>query len=94
MQKYILIISFTGPVHTARTRGGTLTDGSLIYRHTRRYHGIIMVSGCNTVITLKQCWAKCKFNVGLMLGHRLRRWPNISPTLYQPLMLAGKAMRI
>ena len=26
-----------------------------------------------------------------MLGHRLRRWPNIKPTLVQHLVLAGKS---
>ena len=25
-------------------------------------------------------------NVGLLLGHRLRRWPNIKPTLYHNVM--------
>ena len=25
-------------------------------------------------------------NVGVMLGHRLRRWPNITPTLEKRLM--------
>ena len=28
-------------------------------------------------------------NVGLTLAHRLRRWPNISPTLGQRLVFAG-----
>ena len=28
-------------------------------------------------------------NVGLMLGHRLRRWPNIKPTLVWRLVFAG-----
>ena len=28
-------------------------------------------------------------NVGLMLGHRLRRWPNIKPTLAQCIVFAG-----
>ena len=28
-------------------------------------------------------------NVGLMLGHRLRRWPNIKPTLFQCVVFAG-----
>ena len=28
-------------------------------------------------------------NVGLMLGHRLRRWPNINPALFQCVLLAG-----
>ena len=30
-------------------------------------------------------------NVGLMLGHRLRRWPNIKPTLFECLVFAGIA---
>ena len=29
-------------------------------------------------------------HVGLMLGHRLRRWPNIKPTLLQCVVFAGK----
>ena len=28
-------------------------------------------------------------NVGLLLAHRLRRWPNSKPALVQPLMFAG-----
>ena len=32
-----------------------------------------------------RCWP----NVGLKLAHRLRRWPNISPTLGQRLVVAG-----
>ena len=28
-------------------------------------------------------------NVGLLLAHRLRRWPNSKPTLAQRLMFAG-----
>ena len=28
-------------------------------------------------------------NVGLMLGHRLRRWSNITPTLGERLVFAG-----
>ena len=28
-------------------------------------------------------------SVGLMLAHRLRRWPNIKPTLSECLVLAG-----
>ena len=28
-------------------------------------------------------------NIGLMLGHRLRRWPNTKPTLFEWLVLAG-----
>ena len=38
---------------------------------------------------LKQCWFNgspaCEINVGLMLSHRLRRWPRIETTLHQPL---------
>ena len=29
-------------------------------------------------------------NAGLMLVHRLRRWPNIKPTLGQRILFAGK----
>ena len=29
-------------------------------------------------------------NVGLMLGHRLRRWPNIKPTLGECILFAGR----
>ena len=29
-------------------------------------------------------------NAGLMLGHRLRRWPNIKPAVGKCLMFAGK----
>ena len=29
-------------------------------------------------------------NAGSMLGHRLRRWPNIEPTLPESLVFAGK----
>ena len=28
-------------------------------------------------------------NVGLMLGHRQRRWPNINPALGERLVFAG-----
>ena len=28
-------------------------------------------------------------NVGLLLGHRLRRWPNTKPTLVQNIVFAG-----
>ena len=31
------------------------------------------------------CWA----NAGLMLAHRLRRWPNINPSLAQRVLFAG-----
>ena len=37
---------------------------------------------------LKLCVSRCP-NVGLMLAHRLRRWPNIRPTLGQHLVFAG-----
>ena len=30
-------------------------------------------------------------NVGLMLAHRLRRWPNIKPTLFQCVVFAGES---
>ena len=30
------------------------------------------------------------YNVGLMLGQRLRRWPSIDQTLYQCVLFAGK----
>ena len=31
-------------------------------------------------------------NVGWMLAHRLRRWPNIQPTLFQSLVPAGRVL--
>ena len=31
----------------------------------------------------------CNDNNGLMLGHRLRRWPNIKSSLFQSLLFAG-----
>ena len=33
-------------------------------------------------------------NVGTMLAHRLRHWPNIVPTLGERLVFAGMPMRI
>ena len=33
-------------------------------------------------------------NVGLLLGHRLRRWPNINQTLGQRLFFAGVSMSL
>ena len=32
-------------------------------------------------------------NVGSMLGHRLRRWPNIDPTFAQYIVLVGNKMQ-
>ena len=32
----------------------------------------------------------CRANVGLMMGHRLRRWSSIKPTLVQRHMFAGE----
>ena len=34
--------------------------------------------------------ANTKPNIGLILVHRLRRWPNIKPTLFQRRVCAGK----
>ena len=33
-------------------------------------------------------------NVGLMLVHRLRHWPNIKPTLSERLVIAGKCYKV
>ena len=41
--------------------------------------------GSRTIPANKRHWA----NAGSMLGHRLRRWPNIDPALAQCLLLAG-----
>ena len=60
-------------------------EWTLYQRQTRRW---------NVEPTLNdhpsQHWANtCPFNVGLSLGHRLRRWPNLKPTLAGHLVIAG-----
>ena len=39
--------------------------------------------------TITSANKRCSSNVELMLGHRLRRWPNIDPTLDKGLVFAG-----
>ena len=38
-------------------------------------------------------WPPTKKTAGLMLGHRLWRWPSINPALYPCLVLAGDVLR-
>ena len=41
------------------------------------------------IIVTQKTWKKRSSNAGIMLGHRLRRWPNITPTLDKRLMFTG-----
>ena len=85
--------------HIPRYEVGRPTWGIYVLKYKSKHHSrffahfkwVAQYCALDNLINIKPALViMFQTKVGLMLGHRLRRWPNINPVLVQPLMFADE----